>query len=184
MKVFQFSYFANAWRYCAFSNRRCQGFAHRRSYGRRRRNQSCSARVFHCAFGNQIATRQVHSLLSIVCRRNCRTESSSEHESFARRYLIHFCVVKFHPFYHDSLTNFPLPPSTFFYLLSKNEALLQTSDLPFVRRLKDFNLLVFLSQHLDINSDMPTLCHAVDSEDNEEVRGFELLINSLAGIQI
>jgi nuclear protein localization family protein 4 len=60
--------------------------------------------------------------------------------------------------------------------------LMQLSDLKFVRRIKDFNLLVFLSAYLDMKSDMPTLCQAVLAEDEESTEGFKFIISSFAGL--
>jgi hypothetical protein len=60
--------------------------------------------------------------------------------------------------------------------------LMQLSDQKFVRRIKDFNLLVFLSAFLDMKSDVPTLCQAVLAEDEESLEGFKFIIASLAGI--
>jgi hypothetical protein len=59
--------------------------------------------------------------------------------------------------------------------------LMQLSDQKFVRRIKDFNLLVFLSAYLDMKSDVPTLCQAVLAEDEESTEGFKFIIASLAG---
>jgi nuclear protein localization family protein 4 len=60
--------------------------------------------------------------------------------------------------------------------------LMQLSDQKFVRRIKDFNLLVFLSAYLDMKSDVPMLCQAVLAEDEEALEGFKFIISSLAGL--
>jgi len=87
---------------------------------------------------------------------------------------------------HDSsfLAHFPAtrageePPS----ISDLKSQLMGLADLPFVKRIKDFNLLLYLAKHLDINSDLPALCNAVKQEDTQAVEGFSFIINALAGI--
>lgn len=51
----------------------------------------------------------------------------------------------------------------------------------FVRSLSDFHLLLFLSRHLDLNSDIALLADAI-TNDNEIQDGYRLIIESIAGM--
>lgn len=54
-------------------------------------------------------------------------------------------------------------------------------DQVFSDRLRDFQLLVFLADFLDIDTDMPAICHAVSDPETAIDSGYELLIESVAG---
>lgn len=62
--------------------------------------------------------------------------------------------------------------------------LMQLIDKKFVQRIKDFNLLVFLSAHLDMKSDVPSLCQALLADDDDGIEGFKFIISSLAGVEL
>jgi hypothetical protein len=62
--------------------------------------------------------------------------------------------------------------------------LMQLGEKKFVQRIKDFNLLVFLTAHLDLASDFPLLCEAVLRDDDDSIEGFKFIISSLAGVEI
>jgi nuclear protein localization protein 4 homolog len=59
----------------------------------------------------------------------------------------------------------------------------KNQGLNFVKRITDFHLLVFLTEFLDMKTDMPTLCEAIRTQNNSMAGGFEYLINSYAGIE-
>eukprot|EP00298_Acanthocystis_sp_HF-20_P014321 c20725_g1_i3.p1 GENE.c20725_g1_i3~~c20725_g1_i3.p1 ORF type:complete len:247 (-),score=104.58 c20725_g1_i3:27-767(-) len=59
--------------------------------------------------------------------------------------------------------------------------LVQHAQLPWQKKLADFNLLMYLSNGcLDHQTDMPLVCEAIKQQ-NEIQEGFVMLINSLAG---
>ena len=57
---------------------------------------------------------------------------------------------------------------------------LRASGKPYAERLRDFHLLLFLSKHLDAN-DMAVVAVSV-AERGEIPEGYQLIINSLAGV--
>eukprot|EP01080_Neovahlkampfia_damariscottae_P002472 gene2472-3181_t len=59
----------------------------------------------------------------------------------------------------------------------------KNQGLNFVKRITDFHLLLYLTEFLDMKTDMPTLLEAVRTQNNSMAGGFEYLINSYAGIQ-
>jgi nuclear protein localization family protein 4 len=57
-----------------------------------------------------------------------------------------------------------------------------TSGWTFEDRLADFNLLLFLSDHLDVAADFPKICAAVVGKQPLE-DGYKLILKSLAGME-
>lgn len=55
----------------------------------------------------------------------------------------------------------------------------RTRSLPFVKRISDFHLLLFLSRFLDISSDVPALAECVQTQ-SAVPEGYQLLIDSMA----
>ncbi|KAF5190371.1 Npl4-like protein [Thalictrum thalictroides] len=55
----------------------------------------------------------------------------------------------------------------------------RTKNLPFVKRISDFHLMLLLSRFLDPNADIPALAECVKSESSVP-EGFQLLIDSMA----
>ena len=58
-----------------------------------------------------------------------------------------------------------------------------TSGWTFVDRLADFNLLVYLSQFLDVDADLPKICASIVDRDVPLDDGYKLIIKSLAGLE-
>jgi len=52
----------------------------------------------------------------------------------------------------------------------------------FLRTVADLHLLIFLSNLLDMNADMPVLCANICQEKGDELDGFQMMINCYAGI--
>jgi nuclear protein localization protein 4 homolog len=52
----------------------------------------------------------------------------------------------------------------------------------FVDRLADFNLLIYLSDYLDIKTDFPNICRTIVDRTNDLDDGYKLIIKSLAGM--
>jgi len=52
---------------------------------------------------------------------------------------------------------------------------------PFKERITDFQLLIFLSEFLDIGSEMPAICQAVANKDIPVEEGYQMIIESLCG---
>jgi nuclear protein localization family protein 4 len=52
-------------------------------------------------------------------------------------------------------------------------------SLPFVKRISDFHLLLFVAQFLDVSSDVPALAECVRLQSHVP-EGYELLIDSMA----
>jgi nuclear protein localization family protein 4 len=52
----------------------------------------------------------------------------------------------------------------------------------FVKRISDFELLLFLTDYLSLKSDFPTLAEAVKTQNNGSAQGFEPLINAYCGL--
>jgi hypothetical protein len=65
---------------------------------------------------------------------------------------------------------------------SLREHLLRKRGEPFALMLADFHLLTFVSNMLDINTDMPLLCQAVASGDSSQLEGFQMMLNAFAEI--
>ncbi len=57
-----------------------------------------------------------------------------------------------------------------------------TAGWTFVDLLADFNLLVYLSDFLDMASDMPTICESIVNRDKPLTDGYRLIIGSMAGL--
>ncbi|XP_051138382.1 NPL4-like protein 1 [Andrographis paniculata] len=55
----------------------------------------------------------------------------------------------------------------------------RSRNLPFVKRISDFHLLLFLSKYLDVNSDVPALSGCVRAQATVP-EGYQLLIESMA----
>ncbi|KAI4319437.1 hypothetical protein MLD38_033034 [Melastoma candidum] len=55
----------------------------------------------------------------------------------------------------------------------------RTKSLPFVKRISDFHLLLFLARFLDVNADVPLLAECVSKQVNVP-DGYKLLIESMA----
>jgi len=51
---------------------------------------------------------------------------------------------------------------------------------PFKERISDFQILIFLSDFLDINAEMPAICQAVANKDIPVEDGYQMIIESLA----
>ncbi|ERN16838.1 hypothetical protein AMTRI_Chr02g221630 [Amborella trichopoda] len=56
----------------------------------------------------------------------------------------------------------------------------RTRNLPFVKRISDFHLLLLLAKYLDINADVPALAECVQQQ-SPIPEGYQLLIESMAG---
>ncbi|CAI5733341.1 unnamed protein product [Hyaloperonospora brassicae] len=54
---------------------------------------------------------------------------------------------------------------------------------PYAKRISDFQLLVFLSDFLDLQTDIPVICRAVRDSDVPLDSGYPILIDSVAGCQ-
>lgn len=55
----------------------------------------------------------------------------------------------------------------------------RTKNLPFVKRISDFHLLLMLARFLDVNADVPALAECVQTQ-SPVTEGYQLLIESLA----
>jgi nuclear protein localization family protein 4 len=55
----------------------------------------------------------------------------------------------------------------------------RAKNLPFVKRISDFHLLLFLAKFLDLNSDVPALSECVLTQ-TAVPEGYQLLIESMA----
>lgn len=63
------------------------------------------------------------------------------------------------------------------------KAILQArSKLPFVKRVSDFHMLIFLTNYLSLDNDMPLLCEAVRYQNSDLASGLEEIVNHYAGI--
>jgi len=49
--------------------------------------------------------------------------------------------------------------------------------------LSDFHLLVFISNVLDMTTDMPVLCDAIANGENERLEGYHMMLNAFAEIE-
>jgi nuclear protein localization protein 4 homolog len=58
-----------------------------------------------------------------------------------------------------------------------------TAGWTFVDRLADFNLLIYLSQYLDIQSDLPKICTSISDRSRPLDDGYKILIKSIAGLE-
>ena len=58
-----------------------------------------------------------------------------------------------------------------------------TAGWTFVDRLADFNLLLFLSQFVDVDADLPKICAAIVDRSVPLDDGYKLIIKSLAGME-
>ncbi|RLN85195.1 hypothetical protein BBJ28_00015829, partial [Nothophytophthora sp. Chile5] len=56
-------------------------------------------------------------------------------------------------------------------------------DEPYVKRISDFQLLVFLAEFLDLQTDIPVICQAVRDPNVPLDSGYPILIDSVAGSQ-
>ncbi|KAG7395783.1 Nuclear protein localization protein 4 [Phytophthora boehmeriae] len=70
----------------------------------------------------------------------------------------------------------------------RNRAALKTQlqkyrNEPYVKRINDFQLLVFLSEFLDVKTDIPVICQAVRDPNVPLDSGYPILIDSVAGSQ-
>ena len=54
---------------------------------------------------------------------------------------------------------------------------------PFLQTVSDLHFLLFLSNILDMNSEMPVLCNTIVEGKASELDGFQLMINCYAGIE-
>ncbi|GJQ11792.1 hypothetical protein GpartN1_g3583.t1 [Galdieria partita] len=70
----------------------------------------------------------------------------------------------------------PIQPSDLSSCLAKS------LDEPFIRRISDFHLLLYISNVLDMDTDMPLLCNAVREQRElaEEEEGYRLMIEAIA----
>lgn len=57
-----------------------------------------------------------------------------------------------------------------------------TSGWTFTDLLSDFNLLIYMTQFLDINADFPKICQSVTDRDSPLDDGYKIIIASLAGL--
>lgn len=57
-----------------------------------------------------------------------------------------------------------------------------TSGWTFVDLLSDFNLLIYMTEFLDINSDFPKICQSVMDRDVPLDDGYKIIIASMAGL--
>jgi len=62
------------------------------------------------------------------------------------------------------------------------EMLMRRASIPFVQRVTDFHLLLFLTDYLSLTSDFPTLCEAIKTKNNSKAQGYEHLIGAYAGL--
>ncbi|OQR86917.1 NPL4-like protein [Achlya hypogyna] len=58
---------------------------------------------------------------------------------------------------------------------------LRKASGPYIDRLKDFQLLVFLADYLDVQTDIPVICQSILSPDVPLDSGYPVLIDSVAG---
>ena len=58
-----------------------------------------------------------------------------------------------------------------------------TAGWTFVDRLADFNLLIYLSKYLDVNSDFPQICASIVDRSIPLDDGYKILIKSMAGME-
>jgi nuclear protein localization family protein 4 len=58
-----------------------------------------------------------------------------------------------------------------------------TAGWTFEDRLADFNLLLYLSQFLDVDSDFPKICTSIVDRSVPLEDGYKLIIKSLAGLE-
>eukprot|EP01027_Heterolobosea_sp_BB2_P011185 GEZU01016306.1.p1 GENE.GEZU01016306.1~~GEZU01016306.1.p1 ORF type:complete len:320 (-),score=97.75 GEZU01016306.1:149-1108(-) len=86
----------------------------------------------------------------------------------------------------DFLTGFPYHnrPSADYRPSMKacKDALLSRSKLPFLDRVRDFHLLLFLTNYLSLTTDMPALCEAIRTRNADASVGFEMIVNAYCGI--
>jgi len=54
---------------------------------------------------------------------------------------------------------------------------------PFIRAVGDLHFLLFLSNMLDMDVDMPVLCNSICEGKADELDGFQMMINCYAGIE-
>lgn len=66
---------------------------------------------------------------------------------------------------------------------SLREYLLRRRGEPFALVLADLHLLTFVSNVLDMETDMPVLCQAVAAGDSSQLEGFQMMLNSFAEIE-
>jgi len=66
---------------------------------------------------------------------------------------------------------------------SLREHLLRRRGEPFHLIASDFHLLVFIANVLDMNTDMPVLCHAIADGDSSQLEGFQMMLNAFAEIE-
>ena len=57
-----------------------------------------------------------------------------------------------------------------------------TAGWTFMDLLSDFNLLIYLSNHLDVNADFPKICTSIVNRDIPLDDGYKIIITSMAGV--
>eukprot|EP00871_Galdieria_phlegrea_P003919 jgi/Galph1/4528/GphlegSOOS_G3174.1 len=100
-------------------------------------------------------------------KNNCKTPN------FLR---VFFLTVFYKDFPVENREQAPQKPADLAKCLS------QSRDEPFIRRITDFHMLLYISNVLDINADMPILCNAVREQRDlvEEEEGYQLMIEAIA----
>ena len=58
----------------------------------------------------------------------------------------------------------------------------RAKNQPFLQMIGDLHFLLFLSNLLDMSTDMPILCSKVVERDSSDLDGFQMMINCYAGI--
>jgi nuclear protein localization family protein 4 len=58
-----------------------------------------------------------------------------------------------------------------------------TSGWTFLDRLADYNLLIYLSQFLDVDADYPQICASIVNRDVPLNDGYKIIITSIAGLE-
>lgn len=89
-------------------------------------------------------------------------------------------VSKFPKDHRDVLTLEDRKPSK--DELKRQLSLSGTAGWTFVDLLADFHLLIYLSQFLDINADMPKICTSIVDRDVPLPDGYKIIITSIAGM--
>lgn len=87
-----------------------------------------------------------------------------------------FLLTRLQDFPVENREQAPIQPSDLSLCLAKNQ------DEPFIKRISDFHLLLYISNILDMDADMPLLCNAVreQRELSEEEEGYRLMIEAIA----
>lgn len=105
-----------------------------------------------------------------------------DHHSWLKNNCKYFCrfsiflVTSVEVFPVENREQAPIKPSDLSSCLAKSH------EEPFIRRISDFHLLLYISNILDMDADMPLLCNAVREQRElmEEEEGYRLMIEAVA----